>query len=375
MKKEYDYLLVGAGLFNAVFAYLARQHEKRCLVVEKRPHTGGNLHSESIEGICVHQYGPHIFHTDDKEVWDFVNSFVDFNRFTLCTLAYNKGKLYNLPFNMNTFYQLWGVTQPAEAEQILERQRTKVRKPCNLEEQAMSLVGRDVFVTLIKEYTEKQWGRSCHELPAGIIRRLPVRLTFDNNYFNDRYQGIPEGGYNALISALLDGTECITDCDYLENRHELKNKARKVIYSGPIDAFYDYIYGHLEYRSLRFEHELMNCNNWQGNAIVNYPTHEVPYTRIVEHKFFDINNKKVLNSPNTVITREYPLSSSETAEPYYPIGDEKNITLHSKYVQRGNEMQPDITFSGRLGSYRYLDMDQTVRLAMDLAEQQQWNSK
>lgn len=367
MAKEYDYLLVGAGLFNAVFAHLAKLHGKRCLIVEKRSHIGGNLYCENVEGICVHQYGPHIFHTDNKKVWDFVNSFVDFNRFTLCTLAYNNGKLYNLPFNMNTFYQLWGVTNPIEAERVLESQRTKVHNPANLEEQAMSLVGRDVFKILIKDYTEKQWGRSCKELPASIIQRLPVRLTFDNNYFNDRFQGIPEGGYNILINKLLEDVECIMDCDYLDNRYELNDKARRIIYSGPIDAFYDYTYGHLEYRSLRFEHEFIHSSNWQGNAIINYPTHEFAYTRIVEHKHFDVNNNDIINEPYTVITREYPISYSINGrtDPFYPVHDLKNNQLYEQYHKLSRK-ENKVLFGGRLAEYRYYDMDDTIESAMDL---------
>ena len=371
MAKEYDYLLVGAGLFNAVFAHLAKQHGKRCLIVEKRSHIGGNVYCENIEGICVHQYGPHIFHTDNKKIWDFVNSFVDFNRFTLCTLAYNNGKLYNLPFNMNTFYQLWGVTNPIEAERVLESQRTEVRNPANLEEQAMSLVGRDVFETLIKDYTEKQWGRSCKELPASIIQRLPVRLTFDNNYFNDRFQGIPEGGYNVLINKLLEGIECIMDCDYQDNRYELNDKARRIIYSGPIDAFYDYTYGHLEYRSLRFEHEFIHSSNWQGNAIINYPTHEFAYTRIVEHKHFDINNKDASHAHYTVITREYPSAFDRKGgtEPYYPINDLVNKQLYGRYMELSKQ-ECHVLFGGRLAEYRYYDMDDTIESAMNMFEQE-----
>lgn len=370
MAKEYDYLLVGAGLFNAVFAHLAKQHGKRCLIVEKRSHIGGNVYCENIEGICVHQYGPHIFHTDNKKIWDFVNSFVDFNRFTLCTLAYNNGKLYNLPFNMNTFYQLWGVTNPIEAERVLESQRTKVRNPANLEEQAMLLVGRDVFETLIKDYTEKQWGKSCKELPASIIQRLPVRLTFDNNYFNDRFQGIPQGGYNVLINKLLEYTECIMDCDYLDNRYELNDKARRIIYSGAIDAFYDYTYGHLEYRSLRFEHEFIHSSNWQGNAIINYPTHEFAYTRIVEHKHFDINNK-AFHAPYTVITREYPSAFDRKGgtEPYYPVNDLINKQLYGRYLELSKQ-ECHILFGGRLAEYHYYDMDDTIESAMNMFEQE-----
>lgn len=369
--KKYDYLIVGAGLFGATFANLAYNQGKRCLVIDKRPHLGGNIYCEKSYGITVHKYGPHIFHTSKTDVWDFVNSFVPFNRFTLCTMAYNHGKLYNLPFNMNTFYQMWGVTRPEEAMSIIESQRLNIEEPQNLEEQALKLVGRDVYDTLIKEYTEKQWGKSCTELPASIIRRLPVRFTFNNNYFNDKYQGIPEGGYNVLIDALLHGIECHTGCDYLEHRYELNQLADKVIYSGPIDAFYDYRFGHLEYRSLRFEHERLDCSNWQGNAIINYPTHKVPYTRIVEHKHFDINNPIALNSPNTIITREYPVAydSTDLQEPYYPINDEKNQKLYECYHEMA-KLESNVLFGGRLAEYKYYDMDDTIESAMRIFKEE-----
>ena len=373
--KKYDYLIVGAGLFGATFANLAYNQGKRCLVIDKRPHLGGNIYCEESYGITIQKYGPHIFHTSDEEVWQFVNKFADFNRFTLNTIANNKGRLFNLPFNMHTFYQMWGVTDIEKAKAIIESQRMEsgITDPDNLEEKAISLVGKDVYETLIKGYTEKQWGKPCSELPASIINRLPVRFTFDNNYFNDKYQGIPEGGYNVLTEGLLEGIECRTNCNYLEDRKSYDCLADKIIYTGPIDEFFGYSLGHLEYRSLHFEQETMPKTSYQGNAIVNYTDANVPYTRIVEHKFFDINNKEALSSQHTVITKEYPIPSSDNTEQFYPVGDERNFELHKKYIMLAQKLRPDITFSGRLGSYMYLDMDKTVRLAMDLAEQQQWN--
>jgi UDP-galactopyranose mutase len=374
MNKKYDYLIVGAGLLGATFAHLACKHGKRCLVIDKRSHLGGNVYCEEMQGIHVHKYGPHIFHTGDDEVWDFVNSFVEFNRFTLNTIACSKGHLYSLPFNMHTFYQMWGVTRIEDAQAIIDRQSkdSGIGNPINLEEQAISLVGKDIYETLIKGYTEKQWGRSCTELPPSIIKRLPVRYTFDNNYFNDKYQGIPDEGYNLLIERLLGGIECRTNCNYLDNKEYFDSLANRIICTGPIDEFFDYSLGSLEYRSLRFEDEIVHSSVYQGNAIINYTDREVPYTRIVEHKFFDINNKEALNSSSTVITREYPIPYSKSVEPYYPISDDKNMQLYNKYIQLAKEKRPDITFSGRLGAYRYLDMDKTIRLAMDIAKQQQW---
>lgn len=375
MNKKYDYLIVGSGLFGATFAHLAYKHGKRCVVIDKRQHFGGNVHCKEMHGIHVHIYGPHIFHTSDNEVWNFVNSFVQFNRFTLNTIAYNKGHLYNLPFNMHTFYQMWGVTRVEDAKAIIDQQRKElgVGIPKNLEEQAISLVGKDVYESLIKGYTEKQWGRPCSELPTYIIKRLPVRFTFDNNYFNDKYQGIPEGGYNVLTDRLLDGIECRSNCNYLDNREYFDNIANRIIYTGPIDEFFIHSLGRLEYRSLQFEHETVSSSIYQGNAIINYTDIDVPYTRIVEHKFFDVNNKDALNFSKTIITKEYPIPFSKDIEPYYPISDEKNMLLYNKYTELAKRKRPDITFAGRLGSYAYLDMDKTIRLAMDLAEQQQWS--
>ena len=366
MKKEYDYLIVGAGLFGATFAYMARQRGKRCLVIDKRPHLGGNVYCEDVEGITVHKYGPHIFHTNDENVWKFVNRFVTFNQFTLNPIAVFNGKLYNLPFNMHTFYQMWGVTKPEEAVAIIERQRknANIHSPRNLEEQAISLVGHDIYETLIKGYTEKQWGRPCCELPADIIRRLPVRFCFNNNYFNDRFQGIPEGGYNVLIDGLLNGIECRTNCNFIDNRSTLKDVADKIIYTGAIDEFFDYSLGRLEYRSLRFEQEDLSTGNFQGNAIVNYTSADVPYTRVVEHKWFDVHNADAVNATHTIITREYPQGFISKAEPYYPINDDRNTILYQDYFTLSREETPDIVFAGRLGAYRYLDMDHVIERAL-----------
>lgn len=360
-KAAYDYLLVGAGLHNAVFAYEARRHGKRCLVIDKRPHLGGNIYCEDVQGITVHKYGPHIFHTSDKEVWDYVNSLVPFHQYQLNTIASYQGQLFNLPFNMNTFHQMWGVVTPEEAQAKLEEQKLTIESPRNLEEQARSLVGDDVYETLIKGYTEKQWGRPCAELPSVIIRRLPVRFTYNNNYFNDPYQGIPDGGYNKLIDKLLEDVECRTDCNYFDDKSYFNRIADSIIYSGPIDEFYNYQLGHLEYRSLRFEEETLNTRNYQGNAIVNYTDVNTPYTRIVEHKHFDMFNPVATNSSHTVITREYPLPFSEetNAEPYYPVNDDWNNELARKYGEMAREL-PNVTFAGRLGLYRYLDMDEVI---------------
>lgn len=351
---------------------MAKQQGKRCIVIDKRPHLGGNVYCDNLGGITVHKYGPHIFHTSNKEVWNFVNKFVVFNQFTLNTIATYKEKLYNLPFNMHTFHQMWDVTKPEEAFAIIEQQRREatIENPRNLEEQAISLVGRDVYETLIKGYTEKQWGRPCRELPADIIKRLPVRFSFNNNYFNDRFQGIPEGGYNALIGGLLEGTECLTYCNYIDNRSELEGIADEIIYTGPIDEFFDYRLGRLEYRSLRFEQEDLPICNFQGNAIVNYTSAEVPYTRIVEHKWFDTYNAAAINAPHTIITREYPQDFTPGAEPYYPINDERNTVLHKDYLALAKKEVPDIAFAGRLGAYKYFDMDKTIAEAMTLANRE-----
>lgn len=372
MKKDYDYLIVGAGLFGATFANIARQNGKRCLVIDKRSHLGGNVYCEDIGGIIVHKYGPHIFHTNDDNVWEFVNRFVSFNQFTLNPIAIFNGKLYNLPFNMHTFYQMWGVTKPEDAIAIIDRQRktTNRHSPQNLEEQAISLVGRDVYETLIKGYTEKQWGRSCDKLPADIIKRLPVRYSFNNNYFNDRFQGIPVGGYNILIKGLLQGTECRTSCNFIENRRYFEGIADKIVYTGPIDEYFDYCLGRLEYRSLRFEQENIPTDNFQGNAIVNYTSAEISYTRIVEHKWFDIYNVSVIKALHTVITREYPQDFTYGVEPYYPICSERNMALYRKYVALAKEKASNVVFSGRLGLYQYLDMDKTITEAITLAKKE-----
>jgi UDP-galactopyranose mutase len=358
--KQYDYLIIGAGLFGSVFAYKAKQSGKRVLVIDKRPHLGGNVHCESIEGINVHKYGAHIFHTSNKAVWDFVNSFVPFNRYTNSPLAKYKEKLYNLPFNMNTFYALWGVTTPEEAQIKIEQQREEegISDPQNLEEQAISLVGKDIYEILIKGYTEKQWGRKCNELPAFIIKRLPVRFTFDNNYFDDDYQGIPIGGYNKLISGLLNGIECRTHTDFFDNRPYWKDTAEKLVFTGKIDEFYDYCFGKLEYRTVRFETEILDCRNYQGNAVVNYTEAEVPYTRIIEHKHFEFGNQ-----PKTVISREYPAELTEGVEPFYPVNDEKNTALYKQYRYLADN-ETNIVFGGRLAEYKYYDMDEVIEKAL-----------
>lgn len=364
--KTYDYLFVGAGLFCSTFAYLAKQRGKRCLVIDKRPHLGGNVYCEEVEKICVHRYGPHIFHTNNKEVWDFVNRFTPFNRFTLCTTARYGDKVYNLPFNMNTFYGMWGTVTPSEAMVKIEGQRNllKGRTPQNLEEQAISLVGRDIYETLIKDYTEKQWGRPCTELPPFIIRRLPVRFTYDNNYFNDRYQGIPEGGYNRLIEGMLEGIEYKTSCNYFDDKGYFDSLADKVVYSGAIDEYFGYCLGHLEYRSLRFETETLPVNNYQGNAIVNYTDASAPFTRIVEHKHFDVNNRVVQESPVTVITREYPQAWTIGEEPFYPVNDEKNNRLYQQYKALVDK-ETNVILGGRLAKYKYLNMNEVISNAIN----------
>ena len=361
-RKPYDYLIVGAGLFGATFAYLARQQGKRCLVIDRRKQLGGNVACRKMEGIDVHLYGPHVFHTSNREVWKLVCSLVEMNRFTLCTVANYKGRLFNLPFNMNTFYQMWGVTTPEEARQKIEEQRQRSHQPRNLKEQAISLVGKDIYETLIKGYTEKQWGRKCSELPAFIIRRLPVRFTFDNNYFNDCFQGVPEGGYNRLIDGLTEGVECRIGCDYLSDREHWNAQAGTVVYTGAIDEYFGYRLGRLEYRSLRFEHEVKEVQNYQGNAIINYTSGKVPFTRIVEHKHFDINNQQVQQLPVTVITREYPMTGAGL-EPYYPVNDERNNRLYRQYRELA-EQEPHVIFGGRLATYRYMDMDEVMESAM-----------
>lgn len=360
----YDYLIVGSGLFGATFAYKAKQAGKCCLVIDKRPHRGGNVYCENIEGINVHKYGAHIFHTSDKEVWNFVNSIVEFNRYTNSPVANYQGKLYNLPFNMNTFYQMWGVTAPEEAQAKIEEQKAEavaamkqagIIEPRNLEEQAISLIGKDIYEKLIKGYTEKQWGRKCTELPAFIIKRLPVRFVFDNNYFNDKYQGIPIGGYNKLIDGLLKGIEVRTGVDFFENREYWEGMADKIVFTGKIDEFYNYCFGKLEYRTVRFEEEIHDCPNYQGNAVINYTEKEVPYTRIIEHKHFEMFGTEVYQCPRTVISKEYSTEWKEGMEPYYPVNDEKNNTLYEKYKELADR-ESKVIFGGRLAEYKYYDM-------------------
>ena len=361
---QYDYLIVGAGLFGATFAYFAHKQGKKCLVIDKRLHLGGNVYCENMEGINVHKYGAHIFHTSNKEVWNFVNSIVEFNRYTNNPLANYKGKLYNLPFNMNTFYQMWGVSTPEAALAVIEEQKSEaIRKmeidgviePRNLEEQAQVLIGKDIYEKLIKGYTEKQWGRKCEDLPAFIIRRLPVRLVFDNNYFNDKYQGIPVGGYNKLIEGLLDGIETKTGIDFFSDRAHWMSVADKIIFTGKIDEFYDYRFGNLEYRTVRFEEEVIDCSNYQGNAVVNYTEREVPYTRIIEHKHFEMFGQEVYTCPKTVISREYSTEWKLGMEPYYPVNDERNSQLYLKYKELADG-ETNVTFGGRLAEYKYYDM-------------------
>ncbi|WP_373729609.1 UDP-galactopyranose mutase [Bacteroides heparinolyticus] len=363
-RKQYDYLIVGAGLFGSVFAHEAKAAGKRCLVVDKRPHTGGNIYCEDIDGIHVHTYGAHIFHTDRAEVWKYVNRLVEFNRYTNSPLALFDGKLYNLPFNMNTFYRLWGVRTPQEAKAKLEEQRAAyahIETPRNLEEQALKLCGKDIYLRLIKGYTEKQWGRPATELPAFIIKRIPFRFTFDNNYFDDPYQGIPIGGYNKLTDALLEGIEVRTSTNYFEQRQELDRMAGKILYTGCIDEYFDYCFGRLEYRSLRFEHKRPDdTDNYQGNAVVNYCEREVPYTRLIEHKHFEYGTQ-----PFTVITYEYPDSFEPGKEPYYPINDERNMRIFGQYQALARQ-QSRVLFGGRLAQYTYADMDDTVAAALAL---------
>ena len=363
MKKEFDYLIVGAGLFGSVFANEARKKGKKCLLIDKRSHIGGNLYCENYEGIQIHKYGAHIFHTSNKKVWDYVNDLVSFNRYTNSPLAYYKGEIYNLPFNMNTFYQLWRTKRPKDAIDIISLQRLNLNNPCNFEEQALSLVGADIYNKLIKGYTEKQWGMDAKDLPAFIIKRLPLRFTFDNNYFNDPYQGIPIEGYNEIFNKCFQNSNVILNADFLCNR-DIATKAKKVIYTGTIDQYYNYCLGQLEYRSLRFESELLNIPNYQGNAVINYTDRETPYTRILEHKHFEFNNR----SDKTVITREYPLKWSIGEEPYYPINTDRNNELYMKYWEKSKE-EGNVIFAGRLGAFSYYDMDQTVDRALSLYQQ------
>jgi UDP-galactopyranose mutase len=356
----YDYLVVGSGLFGSVFAHEATKRGHSCLVIDKRKHLGGNIFCEEREGINVHVYGAHIFHTNDKGLWNYVNTFTDFNNYVNSPVANFKGDLYNLPFNMNTFYQLWKVTTPAEAQAKIQEQIASlgIEEPKNLEEQALKLVGVDIYEKLIKEYTEKQWGKPCRELPAFIIKRLPVRFTFDNNYFNDRYQGIPVGGYNKIVEGLLKGVECKTGVDYFANRSDLTAMAKKVVYTGMIDEYFDCRFGTLEYRSLRFEHEVLDTPNYQGNAVVNYADKETAFTRIIEHKHFEFGTQ-----PRTVITREYPATWVKGSEPYYPINDDKNGNLFKKYRDLA-DAEENVIFGGRLAEYRYYDMHQVIASAL-----------
>ena len=372
MKATYDYLIVGAGLFGAVFAHEATRRGKRCLVIDKRQHTGGNIYCKEVNGIQVHYYGAHIFHTDNRRVWDYVNRLVEFNRFTNSPLASYGGKLYNLPFNMNTFYQLWGVRTPAEARARIEEERARyahIGEPANLEEQALKLGGRDIYERLIKGYTEKQWGRAATELPAFIIRRLPFRFTFDNNYFNDRYQGIPDAGYTAMVEKMLDGIEVRLNVDFLQHRAELTEIADKIVYTGPIDQYYDQCFGALNYRSLRFETQDLPVQDYQGNAVINDTNADVPYTRVIEHKHFAYGQADVLNLPHTVVTYEYPADWKQGDEPYYPVNDAKNGALYEQYRQKAAG-ERNVIFGGRLGQYRYLDMDDTLRAAIDCARKE-----
>ena len=364
--KKYDYLIVGAGLFGSIFAYEANKKGKKCLVIDKRSHIGGNIYCENIEGINVHKYGAHIFHTSNKEVWDYVNSFVEFNRYTNCPIANYKGELYNLPFNMNTFYQLWKVKTPKEAIAKIEEQvkEANIDKPKNLEEQAIKLVGKDIYEKLIKGYTEKQWGKKATDLPSFIIKRLPVRLTFDNNYFNDKYQGIPVGGYNKIIEKMLENVEVRLNTNFFENREELESISDKIVFTGMIDEFYNYKFGTLEYRSLRFEHEVLEEENHQGNAVVNYTEYEIPYTRIIEHKHFEYGTQ-----PKTVITREYPATWNKGDEPYYPINNDENNELYAKYKELADK-EEKVIFGGRLAQYKYYDMHHVIEQALNCVKEE-----
>lgn len=377
--EHYDYLIVGSGLFGATFAHQAHKKGKKCLVIDKRPHLGGNVYCENIEGINVHKYGAHIFHTSNKTVWDFVNSIVEFNRYTNSPIANYKGKLYNLPFNMNTFYQMWGVKTPNEAYAKIEEQKSTaialmkaegIIEPRNLEEQARVLIGNDIYELLIKGYTEKQWGRKCSDLPAFIIKRLPVRFIFDNNYFDDRYQGIPIGGYNRLINGLLDGIATRTGTNFFENRTQWESMADKIVFTGKIDKFYDYKFGKLEYRTVRFEEEIFDIPNYQGNAVVNYTERDVPYTRIIEHKHFEMFGSEIENCTKTIISKEFSTEWKDGMEPYYPINDQKNNILYLQYETLAKQ-EKNIIFGGRLAEYKYYDMHKIIEKVLALQEFQQ----
>ena len=372
MTKKYDYLIVGSGLYGATFAYFAKRAGKKCLVIDKRPQLGGNVYCEEVEGINVHKYGAHIFHTSNKEVWNFVNSIVEFNRYTNCPVANYKGKLYNLPFNMNTFCQMWGVTTPEEAKAKIDEQKSEAvaalngREPQNLEEQALCLVGRDIFYTLIKEYTEKQWGRKCTELPAFIIKRLPVRMVFDNNYFNDKYQGIPVGGYNKLIDGLLEGIDCKTDVDFFNSEYkDWKKFADKLVYTGAIDEYFNYSLGKLDWRTVSFKTRIEDTANFQGNAVVNYTSHEKPYTRVIEHKHFEMFGQEVYDCPKSVVSEEYSTEYKDGMEPYYPVNDERNNQLADQYRKLAAN-EDNVVFGGRLAQYKYYDMAPVIEQVMKL---------
>ena len=373
---KYDYLIVGSGLFGATFAYFAHKQGKKCLVIDKRPQLGGNLYCEEKEGINIHKYGAHIFHTHSKRVWEFVNSLVEFNRYTNSPVANYLGQLYNLPFNMNTFYQMWGTKTPEEASAKIEEQRQEalkkineagIKEPRNLEEQALLLIGRDIYEKLIKGYTEKQWGRKCTDLPAFIIKRLPVRFVFDNNYFNDKYQGIPVGGYNKLIDALLEGVETKVNTDYFEDREYWNNIAEKIVFTGKIDKYFDYQFGKLEYRTVRFEEEILDEANYQGNAVVNYTESNIPYTRIIEHKHFEKFGQEVYESNKTVISKEYSTEWKPGMEPYYPVNDERNTKLYQEYKKLADK-ETNVIFGGRLAEYKYYDMAPIIDQVMKLFE-------
>lgn len=361
---KYHYVIVGSGLYGCVFAYLAKQAGKRCLVIEKRNHLGGNVYCDNIEGINVHKYGAHIFHTSNKEVWTFVNQFAEFNRYTNSPIANYKGRLFNLPFNMNTFYQMWGVTTPEQAISIIEQQKksANIGEPENLEQQAISLVGKDIYETLIKGYTEKQWGRKCTELPAFIIKRLPLRFTFNNNYFNDRFQGIPLGGYNKIIKALLEGIDTETGVDFFDHRTHYEQIAEKIVFTGCIDKYYNYTFGKLEYRSLKFETQTIDTKNYQGNAVVNFTDRETPYTRIIEHKHFEPENPVYFND-KTVITKEFPMEFNGGNDPIYPVNNQQNTDIYNKYKALSMQ-EHNVIFGGRLAEYKYYDMDKVIEKAL-----------
>ena len=376
MEKKYDYLIVGAGIYGATFACMAHRQGKKCLVIDKRNHLGGNIYCENIEGINVHKYGAHIFHTSNKKVWDFANSIVEFNRYTDSPIANYKGKQYNLPFNMNTFYQMWGVLTPAEAQAKIEEQRQEalermkadgVTEPRNLEEQAQLLIGKDIYEILIKGYTEKQWGRKCSELPAFIIKRLPVRFVHDNNYFNDRFQGIPIGGFNKLIDGLLEGVEVKLNADFFDDRQHWESIADKILYTGKLDEYYDYKLGKLEYRTVRFEEEILDMPNFQGNAVMNFTDAEVPYTRIIEHKHFEMFGDEVYKCPKTVISREYSSEWKDGMEPFYSVNDERNMSLYQQYKELADQ-EPSLILGGHLAEYKYYDMAPIMEKVMGLFE-------